>query len=168
MTRVDAYRNGHAYGILIFVTDPKSAEDGPTFGSVEAAFGVLVREWRLAAGLSQSAVALRMVDLGFTAWVQSTVSQTEAGGERRPLRLNEFWALCHIFEQRPVPVIRALEIGTGDDRERRIGALRAALAEGQRVRQQAAVRLAQATATNEELEAELTQLLNEQGGEDVG
>jgi hypothetical protein len=50
-------------------------------------------------GLSQRQVAERMVELGCTGWLQSTVAKTEAAS--RPLRLNEFVALCRVFDQVP-------------------------------------------------------------------
>ena len=50
-------------------------------------------------------------------WLQSTVTKTEAG--ERPLRLNEFVALCDVLEQAPSEVLATLLTESDTDRRRR-------------------------------------------------
>lgn len=53
--------------------------------------------------LSQRELAARMVGLGHSGWLQSTVAKTEAG--ERPLRLNEFVGLCRALDLNPLEVL---------------------------------------------------------------
>lgn len=76
---------------LILVTDQQDL--------AEARFARHFREVRVGAGVSQREVAERMVELGLTGWLQSTVAKTEAG--ERPIRLNEFEALCQVLDLEP-------------------------------------------------------------------
>ncbi|MDE0775550.1 MAG: helix-turn-helix transcriptional regulator [Nocardioides sp.] len=74
--------------------------------SVEASYGQPLRQARLAAGLTQQSLAELMRASGFTSWMQTTVTKTEAG--TRPLRLDEFVALNQVLGYKPADTLAAL------------------------------------------------------------
>jgi transcriptional regulator with XRE-family HTH domain len=57
--------------------------------------GGLIRDRRMAQGLSQDKLAEAMRELGFSSWRQTTVTKTETA--ERPLRVNELVALANIL-----------------------------------------------------------------------
>lgn len=71
----------------------KKASQPTTAG--ERRFGASVREFREAKGLSQTQLAMKMIDAGWSNFHQGTISRTESN--ERPIRLGEAISLSEIL-----------------------------------------------------------------------
>lgn len=97
MNGCGGFRNPDTHAILNLVSNQKQ--------SVEQRFGDHLRALRLEQRVTQRELATRMHLRGFS-WLQSTVTKAEQAA--RPLRLDEFVALCEVLDQSPPEVLSIL------------------------------------------------------------